>query len=53
MKGDMTYKKHYQALKRKIQKDYGKSCVDFDIDCYVCRAYLLLDILRDVCELDT
>jgi hypothetical protein len=45
----MTYKKIYKQLKPKIEKDWGKRCPDFDIDCAICKVYLMLDILKGYC----
>ncbi len=44
----MTYKEIYQELKRKIKKDYGSRCKDFNINCTCCQAWLCLDILEDM-----
>ena len=45
----MTYNAIYTLLKTKIPKDWGKRCADFDMDCALCRVYLMLDTMRDYC----
>jgi len=41
------YKDIYKELKKLIVKEYGKRCEDFNINCYTCQKYLMLDILMD------
>ena len=48
----MTYKEIYKILKKKILKDYGKPCPDFDLDCWNCRAHLILRMLEDVIDIE-
>lgn len=48
----MKYKQLYQELKRKIRKDYGLPCKDFDFHCHVCEVYMMLDILEGVADLE-
>ena len=47
----MSYKKLYQELKKKIEKDYGKKCEDFAWGCCVCEAYICLDFLETAYKL--
>ncbi len=37
-------------LKKQIEKDAGKRCKDFNINCGLCRVYLAVDILEDFYE---
>lgn len=44
----MTYKKIHEILYKKVEKDYGPPCDDFEINCRRCQKwYLMLDILRE------
>ena len=44
---NLTYTEIYDILKKKIPKDWGKRCKDFNLDCPLCRVYLMLDTMRD------
>ena len=48
----MTYRQHYNELEKMIKKEFGKKCKDFTFNCYVCQAYLMLQILKDIMEVD-
>lgn len=48
----MSYREIYEMLKKMIRKDYGKRCEDFNFNCHQCQAYLMLDLLWDMVELD-
>ena len=48
----MTYQKLYKELKKKIEKDFGKKCKDFYLGCCRCNAYLMLQLLKDIVELE-
>ena len=48
----MKYKKIYKEYKKRVEKDYGEKCDDFNINCIVCQQYLCLDIIEDDIDLE-
>ena len=43
----MTYEEIYKELKKKITKDVGTRCPQFEFNCFICQQWLMLDVLRD------
>jgi hypothetical protein len=49
----LTYAWIHSILSKKIRKDFGKStCKDFNISCSTCQAYLALQIIEDMIDLE-
>jgi hypothetical protein len=48
----MTYKEILNILKAKVRKDQGRRCKYFNISCFVCQQYLMLDLLQDDVDLE-
>ena len=44
----MTYKKLASVLLKKLEKDYGVGCKNFELNCIVCQVYLAHSIILDL-----
>ena len=43
----MTYKEHFEEVRKMVTEQYGDKCPDFDINCTVCKKWLMVKILSD------
>jgi hypothetical protein len=48
----ITYKWIYEVLRRKVRKDYGKRCREYNNGCILCKLYRMLDVLQECVELE-
>ncbi|MFH0714288.1 MAG: hypothetical protein V1847_00880 [Candidatus Diapherotrites archaeon] len=40
--------RHFSWLKRRIARDFGRKCPDYEETCIVCRAWEVYGLLREV-----